>query len=151
MRLTTQALGYKWSLALAPRCHPQKYFKFFDPRSNNVKVWDSKTVRHKLIATLGSCGLDLTSNGKRKDKMVYRLDPEKVNAMLELVKLRTTRMYTHSLTASSEHAVAALEAARIVRWAHLIDNVAARLTFNDEEEQAASAALGQDEVDALGG
>jgi hypothetical protein len=100
--------------------------------------WDLRKVSKSVKMILNAVGLDIVSETKRvqvkgkrtQEERNYRLCPESVSRMLELVKLRLLRT---DLTPRNEHAAAALSGHELSMYSHLVD-VASPVEYSFESD-----------------
>jgi hypothetical protein len=101
--------------------------RLFSQASSGVRDgWDLRKVSKAVKMILNAVGLDIISQTKRvqvkgkrtQEERNYRLCPESVCRMLELVKLRLLRT---DLTPSNAHAAAALSCHELSMYNHLVD------------------------------
>jgi hypothetical protein len=112
------------------------FFKHYDALAKDYKwgmkapaAWTNKSLREALDMVFGACGLGLKTTRNRKKiagKMTdvgaeYRLDPDKVAQMAELVKLKTRRAVFSTTVVGCKHTHEHLQALELKRYGHLVD------------------------------
>ena len=95
--------------------------------------WDLSKIVRAVNKVLGAVGLGLVKD-KRTRVLTYRLDPEAVASMVELVKLRL-RVVAAPALVENPHARARVEACTLPRYGHLVDADRSSCMFLDVSDQ----------------